>query len=333
MKKLLVILLLYSFVFIVNGKKIAEFEDIYNLIYFYIDGNDLYAIDGEGVKHFSIRDMELKRIIGKKGEGPGEYKGFPRVKITHDQIMITGFTKILFFSRNGEYINEVKKPVNYSANIVGKNILVTESDIDSKNRLAKSSVWVSDKNFNKIRDLYSYERKLPEIPEKKSVKLKFDRELFHSLPIAVTGDENIYVYRKSKNFSIDIYNSMGDKVRTLKREVTLVKITEEFKKNFIAFMDQNRVKVNDGVSFDWNYIFTEYIPPITYLRVQDNKLYITTYDKTGKNKKISMMDMNGKILKKGMVPLKYKSVMDEDKIYYMIDNENDEVWELHMVSL
>ena len=113
MKKFVVILLFYSFVFFVHGMKLAEFEDIYKPSQIVVSGNDIYVVDGETIKLFSIKNMELKKLIGKKGEGPGEFKMTPVIQVFPDFIFASDYGKILYFKRDGEFIHE-KKISTYS---------------------------------------------------------------------------------------------------------------------------------------------------------------------------------------------------------------------------
>ena len=46
MKKVCLLLLILSVGFLVYGEKIAEFDEIFKLRSFHIDGYDLYVVDG-----------------------------------------------------------------------------------------------------------------------------------------------------------------------------------------------------------------------------------------------------------------------------------------------
>ncbi len=122
------------------------------------------------------------------------------------------------------------------------------------------------------------------------------------------------------------------KLRRIKKQKP-VKIRNDFKKAYIAIQEKKRLKRTGGIKFEWNYIFPEYFSPIYYLSVEKEKIYITTLFNDAEKKKISILDIKGNLLKHATVSSLNKSTIHNNKYYYFIDNEDEEVWELHVKDL
>ncbi len=74
MKKKIILLIFSLNVFFVSGEKRTSFDNVFKPRNFVVEGNDLYIVDGGVIKYFSMKDFKFIRQIGKKGEGPGEFK-------------------------------------------------------------------------------------------------------------------------------------------------------------------------------------------------------------------------------------------------------------------
>lgn len=84
------------------SEKIGSFPDIRQPSRIYIQNDELYVVDGgRKISVYSIPDQKFLREISKNGEGPGEYRFSPILKITPEQIFFGALNKILLFSRTG----------------------------------------------------------------------------------------------------------------------------------------------------------------------------------------------------------------------------------------
>ena len=331
-KVFLFILLVFMFIS-VSAKKIAEFDDIYKLSRFKIDGNDLYVVDDYSIKLFSLKDAKLITQFGKKGEGPGEFRMKPSIQVFPDYIFVSDYGKILFFKRDGEYIREKRIPAEIDLAKVGSNYLARDFSFDAKERKSKFGVKVVDSELKKIKDMYSFARKLPRRNTSSKKKNIFDREMFAKRKRITTDGNFIYLYDTSKGFYIEICDHMGEKIRTITKKTELLKISKEFKKKYAENLEKNRKKNIGGISFGFNYIFPEYFPPIIYLSADNEKIYVTTYENDTDKRTLVILDHNGVIQKKISILTQKMSIIHKDKLYYFIDNEDEEVWELHVEDL
>ncbi len=333
MRKFILFILLGLIVLNIPAKKLAEFDDIYKPWQIEISGDDLYVVDDYSIKLFSLKNAKLIAQFGKKGEGPGEFKMSPSISVFPDYIFVSDYGKILFFKRDGKYIREKKIPAEIDLTKVGKNYLAREYSFDAKERKSKFGVKVVDSELKKIKDIYTFTRKFPRRNINSKKKNIFDREMFQKRKRITTDGNFIYLYDTSKGFHIEIFDPMGEKIRTITKKTELVKISNKFKKKYAENLEKNRKKNIGGISFGFNYIFPEYFPPIIYLSADNKKIYVTTYENDADKRTLIILDHNGVIQKKISILTQNMSTIHNDKLYYLIDNEDEEVWELHAEDL
>lgn len=330
MKKILIFLLFFSIVFHVLGEKIAEFDDIYKLESFKIDGDDLYVVDGYEIKLFSIKDARLITTFGKRGAGPGEFSDIPRITVFQEDISVVAGRKIFFFKRNGKYISEIKLPL-ISVSKVKNNYLSNKYIINEKTDEMETEVQVLDNNLKKIRTLYSEKRKLSSIYSKADGKTKKDLFVFKKTKHRSTDGEYIYVYDSNKGFFIEIFDHNGIKLNTIYKEMMQLPVTDQDRNDFM--IRQKKSKYWDRLKNRYNFIFSKYFPNIRWLYGDRKNLYVATYKKINEKMEVIILNQKGEILKEAFVPEMEYHLFHKGKYYYFIDNEEDEVWELHMVNL
>jgi uncharacterized protein YlbG (UPF0298 family) len=61
---------------------------------------------------YSLKDFKLVKKFGKAGEGPREFRILPQLPLNidarTDQIIVNSFGKVSYFTKQGEFIKEVK---------------------------------------------------------------------------------------------------------------------------------------------------------------------------------------------------------------------------------
>lgn len=331
MKKLIIFLLFFSVVFLTYGKKIAEFDDIFKLRNFKIDGKDLYVVDGYEIKLFSIKDARLITTFGRRGEGPGEFPRHPRIDVSPEDICVVDFGKILFFNRDGKYIHEKKTSPFLRYHRVKQNFLVKEYK-RNKNKGEKTfNMKILDRNFNNLKTLYVEKTKSRSYNASDEIEVKIDMNAFPKIRIPMTDGEYIYVFDTNKGFYIEIYDHNGLKLNTIHKEFMKLPVTDQDRKDFMIRLKEN--KYWERIKNRFNFIFPEYFPDIQLVSGDREKLYVMTYKKVNEKMEVIILNQKGKILKKAYIPKMRYHLFHKNKYYYFIDNEEDEVWELHMVNL
>ena len=116
MKKLFIILITF-FILIsasVTGEVIATLPDLLNPTGLVIEDENMYITQDITVYIYSLKDFKLKKKFGKKGEGPQEFNQFAAITPLKDKLLINSMSKISYYTKDGEYINEIKTKGGFS---------------------------------------------------------------------------------------------------------------------------------------------------------------------------------------------------------------------------
>ena len=134
------------------GIKVGTLPEVLKPEMIQVCENDLFVVERATIYNFSLIDLKLKKKIGKKGEGPGELKvdGFwyNTVTVRPDHLFIDAPDKIIYFSREGEFLKEKKKPANVFQVIPVAENFVGIIQIQVEDKIQYQSVNLYDSNFN-----------------------------------------------------------------------------------------------------------------------------------------------------------------------------------------
>ena len=334
MKKTSVFLIFFFIIFFVSGEKLATFDNIYRPYKFQVEGNDLYVVDGSVIKLISMKDFKFITQFGKKGEGPGEFKYSPQIVVFPDQVFVSSRGKVTFFTRNGKLINEkrVQNQIVIGVYRVKGNYFGAKPNFNPKKLYAIVNIKVLDSDFNIIKEIYTYT--FPKGDFKVIAKGLTKKQNLNMLPNyfnTITDGDFIFIGDTNKGFFIEIYDHEGNRVNTIKKNIEKLKVSDKYKKKE---MDKLKKSKNwDQNKKMFNYIFPKYFPAYKKLIVNNNKIYVLTYKTDGEKRELIILDFQGDILKKTFVPEeKYYNICN-NKFYYFVDNEEDEVMEFHSIDL
>ena len=311
-----------------------------------LSGDELYVVEGATIFVYSIESLELLRTFGKKGEGPGELRVTPaylnKVRVYSDHVMVEGVNKLVFFSREGKLIREIKKKSGILQTIpVGKNYAVNKLRID--NNTVYNGVSLFNPQLEEIKELYS----IPHIQQGQLPSAKIDMLLDY--PSFRVYKNKIFVEKSTEGFLIDVFDVNGKKLYQISKNYQKTKISERFKDEISErFKEDPLIK-----SIGWDTIkkgvkltLPETFPAIQSMEISCDKIYIQTY-KTSKNKdeEYIIMDLSGNTIRKTYLP-KFKNVtligsilgtklyvLQDDKLIYLAENEKTEQWELFIEEI
>ncbi len=112
MKNLSVLFILLFFLAIslsFSGKDSIELSEITSPDGLFINNKYVYISQGTDIFQYSKNDFKLKKKFGRKGEGPGEFKGrVDYINILPENLLISSRDKISYFTKNGGFIKEIK---------------------------------------------------------------------------------------------------------------------------------------------------------------------------------------------------------------------------------
>lgn len=230
------------------------------------------AVDGEGnifvcdwkegnIKKFN-QNGELLKIIGKKGQGPGEFGTLGRICISNkNELVVEDFDKrcLLFFSNRGEYLRS----------LLAGSMLLLGSTIDSKGNIISSTLKLSQSNPEY--ELIKFDANLGilfKIGYMPYQNLQNFNPFIPTYTWAITKNDNI-IYGYSNKYELQVFDPAGKILKKIKKEYDPVKITELEKEEEIK-------KVLSYVSFD----FPETHSAFQNIKLDDEgRIYVKTWKK------------------------------------------------------
>lgn len=165
------------------------------------------------------------------------------------------------------------------------------------------------------------------------------RYLFEIFFYDTYNDKIILAHREG--FVINIFNSNGDLTNSIKKNYKPVQFTKKDKADVIKYWEYTPPYKSKIDFFKKATIFPKNYPPILTCCVNNNKIYIVTYEKNKKKKnKTVLYNLDGKFLGNKFVPLvmngpseAYPFTIFNNKFYQIVDNYENDVWELHISKI
>jgi hypothetical protein len=309
-------------------ERLATLPEIMKPVSISVDNNQLYVVEKSTIYLYSTKDFKLVKQFGRKGEGPGEFKNNPMLKVFPDYLLINAFGKFMYFSRNGEFLREKKTPGMFIFLVypVGENFVGIEMKVNRESKKRSTGITFFDKDFKTIKVVAESERRM--WGSSGTYEMDMVRDY---LGCEVSG-ENVYVGDTKKGFFIEVFNSTGNKLYQVKKEYEKMEVTDEYKNNFMESM--KKVPYFNQVKDKFKFTCRKYFPAFRNFRVNNGKIYVFTYNKKDKDKKkeVIVMDLKGSILKKTFLRGGVSSI-NNDRFYYLKENEEEEEWELFVESI
>ncbi len=327
MRTMMVILIILIFVNLLFGAETILFQDLSNPHSLAVDENQIYITERSTVYIYSKNDFKLVKKFGKRGEGPGEFKGMIRyVYALKNDLCFNSSGKVSYFTKNGVFKEEFGTPhPDMKVKPLGKYFIGNK--LVMVNGVLFVTINFYDRNFKRIKELHR---------QKKDVQLqgKGTRIFAHSLPFHTIGDK-VFIANRNE-FVIKVLDKNTNKLYDITYNYKKTKVTSKVKNQVINFL---KTSPNNAPYFKsmQPIMFPEYFPAIKSFYVADGKVYVFTYNRDKDKNEVFIFDIKGKFLMKTLVPYAFKDPLDEypatikkGKLYQLIENEDTEEWFLHI---
>ena len=316
------------------SQKTVELDNIMKPDSIFIENKFVYVTEGAVINVYSLKDLKFIRKFGKLGEGPEEFKITSYggtglyLDILSDKILVSSVGKLSIFDLEGKFIKEMKAPFSFFGNRY----------LSIKNGFVGLGSTVSGRNNFIALDLYS-----PELKKIKEIK-KWDSpfqpgkgtKVFETANVLDVIDKDKIISTSGKELTLDFYDNNGKKINSIKHEYKKAKVTEPLKKEVIKYFKTSPATKN-VYQFIKPVKFPEYLPAVRSLIVKNNKIYIITFKTKNGKTELYTFDKNGKLLSETAIPLKlinpilfYPFDIWNNKIYQLIENDEEETWKLHI---
>ena len=266
----------------------TEREDLAELGIRYIDD---YDADSKGNIYLSSREQLFKfdnkgnfiKVIGRKGQGPGEYQNVDRLRITDAgtiSVYDSANAKFLFFNPDGSLREEKKKTSRIftfeGIYLDNGNFILRERQNDQKKGIRTFHYILLDSNFEKIKDL-------PpsfwiEIPYFKPPKISL---LGYSMTLEISNNKIFVGSNMKEDLEIEVYDFQGNILKKIRKETERLKIPKEYKEDFIQRF--KRFPVWKEYNYEDKHYFPEHFPPFeTFWVDEEQRIFVEAYKEGGR---------------------------------------------------
>ncbi len=336
MKKIYLFLLFSLIVFSSYGRVIASFEEISKPKMMSINKKLILITEGSSIFLYSMKDYSFIKKFGKEGEGPKEFKvspfGPPMIAyFVNDKIFVSSNSKISYFTDSGEFIKEMRTMPFVIFRPFLDFYIATGTALNDNNKTVLT-VNLHNSKLEKIKEIYKSDMTIGP-----NASFSYPINNFNFEPYG----KNIFLVRGKEGFVIDVLDSSGKKLYTIKKKYEKIKVTKEYiEKTFRSFKSDPNFKQYFEFFKD-KIKFKEFYPAIQDIKVIDNRIYVTTFKKKNKKTELIILNLKGNEIKRIWIPYPELYGMDyipkydifNKKFYILIENDDDEVWELHMLKL
>ena len=334
---------------LVHGEKIGVLTEILKPEGIEVADGRLYVVEGPAFFVYNLNNSTLIKKFGKAGEGPGELNtvfNFPNsLRILEDKIIAEGFNKIIIFSKDFKFLKEFRKKEMLIHKITPiKENFVAVRMTAGKNKII-STLLLLDPDMNLIKELYKQE--------------SFDRQkelimVRDTIHFEVYNDK-IYVEESDKGFFIEVFDSKGNRLYEIKKNFAAPKVTKNDKKAiFNNLKKDNLIAVVARREGGWDefakkgtFTYPAAFPHIRDIKITNDKIYVSTFERKDNKEKCMIMDLKGKIIGTSYLPITGQSSflarsmgkdnrfygIADNKFYYLKENEDEELWELHAAEI
>ncbi len=331
MKKIILVLLviigvLFVFSGLVFGKVIATLSEVVKPGFIVSDNSQLYVAEGTTVYIYSLKDYKLVKKFGKRGEGPKEFMGkIPRIVPTKDYLLINSKGKISFYTKDGNYIKEQK--------VLGSMSIGNFSPLQSG--FVGASMTVMNKKFYSSINLFDKNMQKGNILAKFPMGTRGKIDVFGAVNAMLFYVYKNKIYAINEDGGFSIFDDLGKPLKSIKFNKERVVFTKSDEKEIRRLM-KKEMPAGSYERVKAMFVFPKYFPNLLTIMASNDIVYLFTFKRVKGKYETYLYDCTGKLIKKTYIAFKLKNgiapypfFIRNGKAYQLIENEDNEKWELH----
>jgi hypothetical protein len=318
--KYLVGILFLMFVFspLTAQKKIAlkELRNPENMV---IDNENIYIGEGTQIHIYQRQDGTYKKKFGQTGRMEGQFVTLPGMAVEpylyKDELMVNSLGRMSFFSKNGDFLREIKIGSHWLM-FPFKDKFVGYYELEDK-EVGFVTATIYDSKFKTVKEIARW---------KHLYQAKKDEMYLVSEPNVFQIYQDEILVAMGNQCEIKVFNEKGQQTRVIKKDVPKLKVTESFKKKCINFLKKDPRFFSQSVVIRQNFIFPEYFPAIRYFSIDQQKIYVLTYNQQPGKSEFYIFNVNGTFEQAKFIPFIDEKGFDVLSKYTIKDNF---IYQLH----
>jgi hypothetical protein len=312
-----------------------------------VDENHIYITDFPSVYIYSLKDYRLIKKFGRRGEGPREWLKFNLLSLHENYLVIGDRNKMLFFSKTGDYIKEMKaKSIIYWGGRPAANGFIAEGRA-AENDFQYETVSLYDQDLRKTKEIY----RAPFFWQYKKSSDKCDAIEVGGIHFQVYGD--YILFRKNLDFTFEVLDTSGKKLYTIQLPYSRLPFSQSMKKRHHEYFQVTAPWKRLYREMEKEIHFPSHLPAVQSFIAADNKIYVLTYETRGNQSKFIILDLKGKKLKEAWLPLVQSDrwfqhrltqwvrfgcshptfTIRDNTFYHLAETEDGEQWELRVTGM
>lgn len=128
---------------------------------------------------------------------------------------------------------------------------------------------------------------------------------------------------------------MGNSLKTIKKEYRPLPVRDKDKSRFIEIFKnksylRNRWHIFKQIAGDLDRFFPEYYPAYEDFFIDNQRLYVRTYERLNGKAVYIILNFKGEELKRVWLPLVGRDLcaIGRDRYFYLVENEDTQEWQL-----
>jgi hypothetical protein len=328
---------------------LIELPEIINPDSITVDKDHIYITDFPSVYIYSLKDYRLIKKFGRIGEGPKEWLKYTLLSLHDNYLVISDQNKMLFFSKTGDYIKEIKarSTIYWGGRPTANGFIAkgrtTESDFQY------DTIWLYDQNLVRTKEIY----RAPFFWQYKKSSDKCNAIEVGGIQFQVYQD--YILVRKNPDFTIDVLDQYGEKLYTIQLPYSRLPFPDSIKKQYHQYFQTVPPWKRLYQQVAKQIYFPSHLPVIQSFVAADNKIYVLTYETHDNQSKFIILDLKGKKLKEVWLFFHQSDLwfhhsltqwvgrgchhptftIKNDTLYHLVvgENKDDEQWELQVTRI
>ncbi|MFC1563374.1 hypothetical protein ACFL6G_00495 [candidate division KSB1 bacterium] len=321
----------------IEAQKLGVLPDIETPASIHVDSSNIYVTEQSKIYIYSMNDLSLVRKFGKAGDGHSEFRIESgrniSIDVSTDNILVSSDGTLSFYSKKGDFINEVEIHPQADITVPFKDRLVSAAYY-IRVGTGKSEEYISIhvnglKDITRIREIYR-----SSLGQGSAIGFgddgDLDIRLFPDILKFQARDDKIFIGDAKKGLYFIVYDYEGKVLYEINKDYENKRITEEMKTAKIEKFKKRKIwqRHREMIEFE----IPEYLPAFSNFFISEGKMFVYLYSSDNINREILVLDQKGDEIGTISVPLSDHSTVANNRYYYLKKNVYEE-WEIYVEDL